>query len=250
MKRILLISLIAFSMQLFAQNAIPAGTVLPVALDSSLNSRKVQAGEPITARIMQDVPLPSGSTIRAGAKVTGQVVEVHPPTARSGAVISLRFDAIEAAKKRIPILTDLRAVASMMAIDEAQIPETGPDRGTPKNAWTTEQIGGEVVYRGGGPVARGSEAVGTPTTNGVLVRVSSGRGGNCRGEIDGNDRPQATWVFSSDACGVYDLPDLAIAHAGRTNPVGSIILRSTNGYLNLRAGSGMLLRVNENSPAR
>jgi hypothetical protein len=250
MKRILLIVLVVFSMQLFAQNAIPAGTILPVALDSSLNSRKVQPGEPVTARIMQDVPLPSGSTIRAGAKVTGQVVEVHPPTTTSGATLSLRFDAVDVSKKRIPIVTDLRAIASMMAVDEAQVPETGPDRGTPKNAWTTEQIGGEVVYRGGGPVARGSQVVGMPTTNGVLVRVTSDTGDKCRGEIDGNDRPQATWVFSSDACGAYGLPDLTIAHAGRTNPVGAIVLQAGKGDVNLRAGSGILLRVNENLPGR
>ncbi|MGA3210883.1 MAG: hypothetical protein ABSD20_06210 [Terriglobales bacterium] len=243
MKRMLLISLVAFSMQLFAQSDIPAGTVLPVSLNTSLHSRKVQPGEPITARIMQDVPLASGSTIRSGAKVTGHVVDVQPPTATRGASISLRFDAVEVSKRQIPIVTNLRAIASMMAVDEAQIPETGPDRGTPMNAWTTEQIGGEVVYRGGGPVARGDEVVGTPATNGVLVRVSSSPGDECRGEIDGNHRPQATWVFSSDACGAYGLPYLAIAHAGRTNPVGTIMLRSPNGDLSLRAGSGLLLRV-------
>jgi hypothetical protein len=64
MKRIVWISLIMFAADLFAQSAIPAGTILPVALNSSLNSRKVKAGQVITARVMQDVPLSSGSTIR------------------------------------------------------------------------------------------------------------------------------------------------------------------------------------------
>ena len=245
MKRILWISLIIFTAELFAQSTIPAGTILPVALNSSLNSRKVKAGQVITARVMQDVPLSPGSTIHAGAKVIGRVIGVKPANGTSGAQISLQFETLVAAKQRIPITTNLRALASMMAVEQAQLPETGPDRGTSENAWTTDQIGGEVVYRGGGPVANGLRSVGEPTTNGVLVHVSGKPGTKCRGEIEGNDRLQALWVFSSDACGVYDFPDLAIVHAGRTNPVGEITLASDKGEVNVRAGSGMLLRVNK-----
>jgi len=243
MKRILWISLIIFTAQLFAQSSIPAGTILPVALNSSLNSRKLKPGQVITARIMQDVPLSPGSTIHAGAKVIGHVIDVKP--ANAGAQISVRFDTLMISKQRIPVTTNLRALASMMAVEAAQVPESGPDRGTAQNSWTTDQIGGEVVYRGGGPVANGLLFVGKPTTNGVLVHISARPGTNCRGETEGNDRLQALWVFSSDACGVYDLANLAIVHAGRSNPVGEITLASDRGDVNVRAGSGMLLRVNK-----
>ena len=243
MQRILWISLIMFAAHLFAQSAVPAGTILPVALSSSLNSGKVKVRQVITARIMQDVPLSPGSKIRAGAKVIGHVVDVKPATGATGAQMSFRFDTLVISKHQMPITTNLRALASMMAVEEAQLPESGPDRGTSENAWTTDQIGGEVVYRGGGPVANGLRAVGEPTAQGVLVRVTSKPGTECRGEVDGNDRPQALWVFSSDACGAYDFPDLAIVHAGRSNPVGEITLSSDHGEVNVRAGSGMLLRV-------
>jgi hypothetical protein len=241
MKRIVWISLIMFAADLFAQSAIPAGTILPIALNSSLNSRKVKAGQVITARVMQDVPLSQGSTIHAGARVTGHVIEVK--NGASGTQMSFRFDTLVVSKRRTPITTNLRALASMMAVEQAQLPESGPDRGTPESAWTTDQIGGEVVYRGGGPVANGLRFVGEPTYGGVLVHVSSKLGTKCRGETEGNDRLQALWVFSSDACGVYDFADLAIVHAGRSSPVGEITLAST-GDVNIRAGSGMLLRVN------
>lgn len=244
MKRMLWLSLLMFAADLFAQNTIPAGTILPVALNSSLNSRKVKPGQVITARVMQDVPLP-GSTIHAGAKVVGRVIDVKPANGGSGAQISFRFDTLVVSKRRIPITTNLRAAASMMAVEAAQLPESGPDRGTSQNAWTTDQIGGEVVYRGGGPVADGLRPVGEPTYGGVLVHVSAKPGTPCRGEIEGNDRLQALWVFSSDACGVYDFEDLKIVHAGRSNPVGEITLASDKGGVNIRAGSGMLLRVNK-----
>jgi hypothetical protein len=244
MKRILLMIPIMLAADLFAQNAIPAGTILPVALSSSLNSRKLKPGQIITARVMQDVPLSPGSAIHAGAKVTGHVVDVKPADAKQGVQISFRFDTLLVSKRRIPITTDLRALASMMAVEQAQLPESGPDRGTSANAWTTDQIGGEVVYRGGGPVARGLQPVGEPTANGVLVHVSAKPGAGCRGEIEDNDRLQALWVFSSDACGTYDLPNLAIVHAGRDAPIGEITLASDKGDVNVRPGSGMLLRVN------
>jgi len=245
MKPIFWLSLIMLSMDLFAQNTIPAGTIVPVALNSSLNSRKVKPGQVITARVMQDVPLSPGSTIHAGAKVIGRVIDVKPANGGTGAQVSFRFDTLVVSKRRIPIITNLRALASMMAVEAAQLPESGPDRGTSQNAWTTDQIGGEVVYRGGGPVADGLRSVGEPTYGGVLVHVSAKPGSPCRGEIEGNDRLQALWVFSSDACGVYDFAGLAIVHAGRTDPVGEITLASDKGELNIRAGSGMLLRVNK-----
>jgi len=240
MKGILRIGFLMLATQLLAQSAIPAGTILPVRLNASLNSGKVKAGQIITARVVQDVPLSSGSKIHAGAKVIGHVTDVKQG---NGAQVSFRFDAVDISRQRIPVTTDLRALASMMAVEEAQIPESGPDRGTPENVWTTEQIGGEVVYRGGGPVADGLRTVGEPAPNGVLVRVSGKPGTECRGAVEGNDQPQALWVFSSDSCGAYGFADLAIIHAGRTNPLGEITLASDHGKVNVRAGSGMLLRV-------
>ena len=65
----LVLSSLSFSGGAVAQISIPLGTVLPAQLNSSLNSRKTKPGERITARIMQDVPLPAGRKIRAGAEV-------------------------------------------------------------------------------------------------------------------------------------------------------------------------------------
>jgi hypothetical protein len=245
-RSIFLVALLLCSTAVVAQDAIPLGTIFPLRLNSTLNSKKSKDGEAITATIMQDVPLGGRSKIRAGTKVTGHVVNVVPATKASGAKVSLRFDTIELAKKKVPVSTNLRALASLLEVHSAQIPPSGPDRGTSEASWTTVQIGGDVVYRGGGPVTHGSESVGTPVPNGVLARVLANPNGNCRGEIENNNLPQAFWVFSVDACGAYGFPDLNIIHAGRSIPAGEITLSSRNNF-NVGGGSGLLLRVDKSN---
>src|SRR5229473_8528917 len=93
MKVTLLAIVVALSTELRAQNVIPSGTILPLRLRSSLNSEKSKPGEAITARIMQDVPLAAGSTIHAGTRVMGHVVDVTPASSGS-AKVSFRFDTL------------------------------------------------------------------------------------------------------------------------------------------------------------
>jgi hypothetical protein len=245
--RFVAIAALSFSTIAFAQISIPPGTVLPAQLNSSLNSRKNKPGDRVTARIMQDVPLSSGK-IRAGAKVVGRVVSVKPSQNGQPAQITLRFDAVNFGRHSIAVITDLRALASMMEVEDAHIPPAGPDRGTP-GAWETRNlIGGEVAYGQGGPVVHGADIIGHSLFGGVLIPARASADMGCRGEVAGNNRPQAFWVFASDACGVYGMDDVQIAHAGRTATVGEITLTTKTGNVEIRSGSGILLRVNEGNP--
>ena len=72
----------------FAQGTIPAGTILPVQLNSSLRSNRARAGQLIGARVMQNVPLPGGLRIHAGARVVGHVVSATPASNGRGAAVS------------------------------------------------------------------------------------------------------------------------------------------------------------------
>lgn len=228
----------------YTQAPIPSGTVLPVRLNSSVSSVRSKPEQTVKARIMQDVPLGPGSKIRAGTEVIGRVVEVIPASRGTGAKVVLRFDTLRLAKRAIPIKTNVRALASPMEVEDAQIPKSGPDEATPPTSWTTVQVGSEVVYRGGGHVMDGENVVGEPVPDGVLSRVRANPEENCPGSIGGNDRAQALWVFSSNACGAFGFSGLTIAHVGRKDPVGEIVLTSNNErILNIRSGSGMLLRV-------
>ncbi len=246
MKRMLrLLSVFALSATMAAQVKVPVGTVIPVTLSSSIDAKNSRPGQMVTAKIAQNVPLYSGDNIKAGTRVEGEILAVTPTENSQPATIALRFDKIDIAGQVTPLSTALRAIASPDEVRSAQEPTAGTDRGSIALwDWTTTQIGGDVVYRGGGPVASGLESVGTPVYGeaswGVLDRISSSPGDPCRGPIAGNNNPQALWVFSHDACGVYGY-NFTIAHAGRTT--GKIVLVSRNGDLDIQRGSAMLLRV-------
>jgi hypothetical protein len=222
--------------------AIPAGTILPVRLNNSLSSSKSQPGQIITARIMQDVPLANGGKIREGSKVIGHVVKVSSPADAKTEQISLQFDKLISSGRAIPIRTTLRAVAGFVEVMEAETPTGGPV----SMPIAATQVGGDTAYTSRGDVVtRNGADVGKSVKDGVLVQVGAGgrQGRDCRGAIDGNTSPAAMWVFSSDACGTYGLSSIRIAHAGKTEPLGVIVLTSEKGQLKLPGDAGMLLRV-------
>ena len=244
MQRVTIATFLLFAAASFAQNAIPSGTILPVKLNSSLNSKKSKAGQELNGSLAQDVPLASGWKIRAGTKLGGHIIAVTNAGGGRGAILSFQFETLDIGRGTVSLATSLRAIASMMEVHEAQLPLTGPDRGTPRTAWVTRQIEGDANYHGGWPVTNGPDVVGKSLlSGGVLVRTSSSPWTQCRDEVDPNDQPQALWVFASNACGSYGFADLTIAHAGRTDPVGQIVLVSEKKSVDVGSGSGMLLRV-------
>jgi len=113
----------------------------------------------------------------------------------------------------------------------------------PVEVATTQQIGGGDVYRGGGPVASGEAVLGQPTPCEILAVPRTRFGEPCRGAVDGNTQPQAMWLFSADACGVYGYSNIRIADAGRFDPAGNIALAADRGRLKLADGSAPPLRV-------
>jgi hypothetical protein len=222
------------------QQLIPEGTILPLRLDSPLGSASLSGGK-LAATVMQNVPLPNGKSIRAGTKVVGHVTGVRRANDTIPSEVSFRFDEILLSKGAVPITADLRAIAGFVEVYEAQIPAVGSDRGTSPYAYVTQQIGGDMVYRGGGPVEEGGTTVGKPVYDGVLSRVQS-NGTLCSDSLD-NGRMQAMWLFSADACGTYGLPGISIAHAGRSSPVGEVTLQSNKARFKVSSGAGLLLQV-------
>lgn len=235
------LALTLFSAVAIAQT-IPAGTVLPVMLNSTLDARHNKRGQKITGKLMQDVFLPDGQKLPHGSRVTGQIINVGRAKSGSGSLVVLKFESIVIKGREIAITAHLRALASMFDVFQATLPVNDfADRGTSTSDWDTTQIGGAQVNRGAGQViADGGNLVGKSTDYGaVTARLMARHNDDCHAST----REESLWLFSPWACGVYGFTDLQIAHHGRTEPVGEIAL-SSNRDVHVRGGSGWLLRVN------
>ena len=224
---------------------IPAGTILPVSLNSDLRSDKNESGTAIIATIMQDVPLGRGESLRKGSMLTGHVIEVVTPGRGSDeSKISFQLDHIRLGDQTLPITTTLRAVASRSEVSAAT-----PQLISSEYADNTIEIGGDQIsYGEGNPVMVGAQVVGKYTRQGVLANVDQDLATPCRVTIDRKAQPQAFWVFSVNACGAYGFGDLRILRSGRTESPGEVTLASNRKAVKLDKGSAMLLRVDGSGP--
>jgi len=224
---------------------IPAGTILPVRLNTALRSDKIGSGTTIIATVMQDVALGKGETLRKGSKITGHVVEaITPGKGSDESKISFQFDQLQLRSQTIPLSTTLRAVASTSAVLAATPELTSPDY-----ADNQIQIGGDQISYGEDvPVMVGSQIVGKYTSQGVLANVNQDSGTPSGGTIEDNARPQAFLLFSVNARGAYGFRDLTILQSGRTEPLGEVTLASNRKAVKVEKGSAMLLRVEGSGP--
>jgi hypothetical protein len=223
-------------------SSIPVGTILPIRLDKPISVKDAQPDQAIEASVMQDVPLPSGK-IPMKTKAMGIVVSVVKDADGTGAKLTFKFTYLEDKKERVPILTYLRAMASFRQVLSAQMANTGgTDTGSPASWSTTILVGGDVRFGDGGNVTHYKDNVGKGVTGGVLVHILANPALGCEGP-DGADALQALWVFSSNACGVYGMKEVKIAHAGKGAPVGEITLHFAKDDMKLEPGTGILLRV-------
>jgi hypothetical protein len=239
MRRIVtLLVVFVLSAMAMAQTSVYAGTVIPVRLKSAIDLRTAKAGQVISAAVAQDVPLENGATIRYGTPLIGEVV------GRDGDKITLRLDKLNVSGQPILVTTVLRALASPFEVQFAQTRTSGEPFGSnPAWAQTLQQVGGDdVVYRQQETVNDGLNVIGKSVWAGdwgVLTPAASC--GAPDHAAPPNAKPQALWVFSHEACGVYGY-NAAIASRGNPDQ-GNIQLQSTSGDLKLYSGTAILLEV-------
>jgi hypothetical protein len=89
----------------------PSGTTLPVVLLTSLSFDKCKPGQVLRGKIDKDVPLPNGAVIRKGSEVEGHIVGVTPAANGSGANVAMQFDKLDVGGQKVPVVTNLKAIA-------------------------------------------------------------------------------------------------------------------------------------------
>jgi hypothetical protein len=243
---LVIISICALAVPLHAQEQFPVGTVIAIVLDRTLDSRNIKPGQRIVARVAQEVPLEGKRVIPVRSKVFAEITEVEDRLGQ--AKLGLRFNRLELGKTEFAISTQMRALASVMAVDSARTEYSPGSDQYVRSATTTEQIGGDVVYRGAGTVENEiGEVVGKPVYGGVLVTVVNHPDSKCDG-MPVSKTPQAVWLFSAHACGVYGISRLQFEN-GRDAKAGEILFNRINKRdwelteVNLPAGTAMLLVI-------
>ena len=219
---------------------IPAGTVIPIMLSSELNVKKAKIGQQIEGKVMQDVPLSADAKINKGSRVMGRIVSLTRPGS-SGSSMVVQFDTIEDHDRTIPIQTAALAIASMGSVAQAQVPiNVASSDSDSVDQWTTRQVGGDIVNRGRGKAGSPDGELGRWLEgSSVMIKLAPNPGEGCPSG-PGYDREQAVWIFSSAACGTYDLGPMKIASSGENAPFGDVTLKSDRDIA-IRKGSGWLL---------
>ena len=221
---------------------VPPGTVIPVKLVDEFEVSVAHAQQKFETEVVQTVPLPGREKVALRARVGGTVLSVNR-SAEGPVTVSLKFDELKEKDQTSPLEVSVRAIASYLAVRSAQIPLAGADAGTPAGWGTTVQIGGDIRFGDGGKVRNTKkQVVGKGVIGGVMVHLGANDALGCEGAAAG-DRPQATWVFSANACGVYDLKNVRIVKNGRSDPVGVITLEFAKDDMKLDAGTNFLLRT-------
>lgn len=221
-----------------AAQEIPAGTALPIMLNTTLDTAKAKPGQKIAAKLMERVQLPSGAILAAGAKVTGEVVESLRPRSTSVSHLVIRFDRLQANNREYRFMAGVRALASMMAVFDAQVPVFEPDR-VSRSMWKLAPVGG-LPNRG--------EMMAPNSPAGKPSWAAGDAGGDCGGYVDYSNWGETMWVFSPRACGTYGFgKGIVIARSGSGEPKGEIELQSRSD-VNVHSGSGFLLVVGGSAP--
>jgi hypothetical protein len=231
---------------LYAQQQLPAGTVIPVLLETTLDSDKIKTGKRVLTEVGQDIRLENGGVIPVGSKLLGWVTKLGSES--GGSTVTVRFDRLlpRKSKEPLPIEIRLRALASPLQVNDAgHSTSYGVGIKNESSNWTTTQVGGDVVYRGGGQVWNSvGEPVGKSVHgglfdpwSGVLVTVSNPAGSACQ-NLPLSMGQQSLWIFSSSACGVYGFEYLRYENL----PGGEIVF-SAPGQVKVPGGSALMLTV-------
>lgn len=99
------------SVEATQENEPPSGTTLPVILQTSFSFDRCKPGQVLRGKIAKDVPLRNGSVIRKGSEVEGHIVEVTAAASGSGANVAMQFDKLDVGGRKVPVVTNLQAIA-------------------------------------------------------------------------------------------------------------------------------------------
>ena len=215
--------------------SLPAGTVIPVLLQQTLEAGKTRVGAAVRARTMQVVEVAGEPAVPKGSWVVGRVVRSQALVAGGApSVLAVRFDRLETKAGSAPLRVQLRALADTLTTQDAEVPfylDTKDRQGT------YHLIGGGVYLQWDKVVdLPGGAGQATVTRDGVFGRMTAETAGGqpcvATGEME------SVWIYSPAACGLYGYRGLRVRQAGET-----MVLESRTATVKLEGEGSALLQV-------
>lgn len=221
---------------------LPQSTAIPVRFEHSVDTKKAKVGDQVTARTIQVIALPGGSSIPKGALLVGHVVVLDafhfdqtPYAHQKPSMLSIHFDKLQTVDAAIPVNLSVRAIANTIDSREAAYPHSTDD---------TDHVGMMILIGGTtfSPLVKtiqseDGDAIGYNRKNGVYARLMPS------GTCNGTDTEQSIAIFSPDACGAYGFGGDYLANSGQDGS-GTFTLALRGHSVKLYAGSTALLQVN------
>ena len=142
LKALLLSALLVLSMALLAQISVRPRIMLQLLPDSILSSNAESAGQVVTARLVQNIPLAKESTSKSGNTIVGRTIELNATADATGATTAYRIDEFTAYKKDSLIPIRSRSVHSSKTAVAVQASQSRQGDCTPQETATTVPIVG------------------------------------------------------------------------------------------------------------
>jgi hypothetical protein len=221
------------------------GTIVPVELSKSIDSKKAKVGDEVTARVVSDVRSGGAVAIPRGSKLVGKITEANA-RAKGDATSSLGVVFDRAVLKNGSTINLVSTIQAVLAPPE--IPASNS-----MGAGAGDDMGAGAS--GGAP--RGGEAGGLGSTAGAIGNTAGsavGAVGNTVGgvgnrapiDVGGNVGVNAPAV-TSQTTGVVGLKGLELSSSADSSTTGSVVTGNSKS-VKLDTGTRFLVNVSSASP--
>jgi hypothetical protein len=124
-------------------------------LDHTLDAKKAKQGEPVTAKLVQDVQIPDAQALPKNTVLEGHVDQVQASDHKSDSMMVVTFD-----KAKLKDGQELPIKATILAMSEPALMQQQGGAGAPASAGAPMSSGG--APSGGGPSGSGSMSQSSP----------------------------------------------------------------------------------------
>ena len=215
--------------------AIADGTKVDATLVSWLDARRSRVGDPVQARIEQDVKQGGKVVLQKGTELAGHVTEARARSGSQGqSEVGISFErALLASGQSVPFHASIVAIAAPPSAASASSAGMSDATAAGIAMATTATQASARNATASGPAMNTSNAVSTPSrgTAKAVVRSSGAVGG-----------PTSSGRLSSSSKGVFGLEGVSLGSAKSSATKGSTIV-STTKNVRLNSGTEMLLRT-------